>query len=247
VKIRWIIGCFVGLASGMTVDHAANVLPARAGSMCSLMAFAGVRFAGLYFVGTTMTDTMLAGLGPVKPTQYGGHWGSGRAREVYGQLVRVELLSAEAPAELRNVMAGDRTIVVVPWDYDPACDPTYWSRSAAWVEAGLEGFYTVRLRPQGRGENSRPVADAFFADLQPYPHGPFYHAGYRGTSALRERASLTAREYFSLYAVLPTPSELRDGSSAALSRLQTWKAQHPDLAERYPADQIIAVIRRRAR
>jgi hypothetical protein len=244
VSTRAIAGPLAAAAMAAVLARSAEVLPLDGSSRCSLRPFPGARTDELYFVGTALRDTALAGRGAVIPSAYGGHWGRGTPRDVYGQVVRIELLPEDAPREL-NDRAGDQTIIVVPWDYDAECTPTYWSRSAAWVEAGLEDFYTVRLRPERLGTGGPHVADAFFADIRPYPHGPFYRAGYRGTDALQQRAALTPREYFSLYSVLPTASELRDGSGIALRGIERWAAAHPDLAARYPADQILASIRQR--
>lgn len=208
---------------------------------CSLAPFPGVRGQGSFFVGTATRDTALVGPGSVTPSGVGGHWGKGAPRAVHGQVVRIDMLGDTVTGALS---AEHRTVIVVPWDYDAGCDPTYWSRSAAWVDAGLEGFYTIRLRPVEAWAGKTPVGDAFFADLQPYPHGAFFRAGYHGTNALRERDALTPREYFSLYSALPTGADFGD-SRTALARLKAWQDANPILAARYPADQILVTARRR--
>lgn len=191
-----------------------------------------------YFVGTAVAETVLAGAGAVRPTGAGGHWGSGRPRAIYGQVILVDTLGGAESVRVRAALAerGDRAVVVVPWDYDPGCEPTYWSTSARWVEPGLEGFYTVQLRAESLWASGRPTFDAFMADFEPYPHGAFYPAGYRGTDALRSRSSLTAREMFSLYTVLPVYTGGASPDSAALGPLRAWEAAHPELARKYPAD-----------
>jgi hypothetical protein len=193
-----------------------------------------------FFIGTALADTVYAGPGEVVPSADQGHWGKGAAREVYGQLVRIDLMKADTVAELLSALdAASRVVVVVPWDYDPSCRPTYWNRSARWVESELEGFYNVQLRPRSLWVDERPTFDAFMADLQPYPHAPLYQAGYNGTNALQERPSLNAREYFSLYSALPSEAEIAVGSSQALRRLNAWKSANPQLVTRYPADEIL--------
>lgn len=204
----------------------------------------GVRSDGLFVLAAALSDTILAGPGEIEPTGYEGHWGDGRERQIYGQLVQVKRHSAPSLSAFSEAAAHE-PILVVPWDYDPGCRPTYWNRSAAWIEADLEGVYTLVLRPEALWIDARPVADAFAAGHMPYPHAPYLRAGYGGTKALRERPSLSAAEYFSLYSVLPTASEVRGASSAALARLQQWESQYPDLARRYPADQLISAAKHR--
>ena len=130
-------------------------------------------------------------------------------------------------------------MVVVPWDYDPGCEPTYWSRSARWIDSGLVGFYTLKLRSETQWVDAHPTFDAFTADLNPYPHGEFYRAGYRGTNALRSGVSLDARELFSLFRVLPFYDASDRVSPDALVPLRAWLAEHPELAKRYPADVMV--------
>jgi hypothetical protein len=212
-------------------------------SLCSLSSFPlGRSSTGTYFVATTLSDTVLAGPGNVQLSQIGnGHWGPGRPRAVYGLLVRVDTLGGAQVASMRAAFARNRSreALIVPWDYDASCQPTYWTRSVQWVRPGSEGFYTVRARPPAEWINGRPTFDAFFADRHPYPHAPFFQAGYRGTDALRTRPSLTPAEMFSLHEALPTASP-RD--SAAVAPLRQWAAQHPDLAAKFPADVIIATL-----
>ena len=218
----------------------------RATSLCSLDPTIGVQDTSLtHFVGSALADTLPAGLGGVKPSREGGHWGPGRQRAVYGQLVRLDTLGGASADQVREALRrqGLRDVLVVPWDYDPGCEPTYWNGSAQWVEEGLVGFYKLKLRPQKQWHDGRPSFDAFAADLQPYPHGPFFREGYKGTDALRRRASLDAREMFQLYQVLPiwTKAKL---DTQALQPMERWARENPGLAGKYPADEILADLRR---
>ena len=219
-----------------------------ASARCSLVPLPSERdTAATFLVGTALADTVHAGVGTVRPSRHGGHWGPGRSRPVHGQVVRVDSLGGAHAGELSAAFerAGARDVVVVPWDYDPGCEPTYWSRSARWVEPGLVGFYEVRLRRGSDWAGGRPTFDAFHADLRPYPHGAFFQAGYGGTDAVRTRPSLDAREMFSLYDALPTYEEQERNPAAALQQIQAWETAHPGLARNYPADEILEWIRRR--
>lgn len=232
----------------LTATGISGVAP-DAASRCSLVPIPmGRDTAATFFVGAAMADTVHAGVGTVRPSIYGGHWGPGTSRPVYGQVVRVDTLGGAHASALRSAFerTGARDVVVVPWDYDPACEPTFWSRSVRWVEPGLVGFYSVRLREAAHWAGGRPTFDAFHADLEPYPHGTFFEAGYRGTEALRARPSLDARGMFSLYEAIPPYEEQERHAAAALERIRAWESANPELARRYPAAEILESIRRRA-
>jgi hypothetical protein len=240
---RTFAGVFTLAGMAVTLNGSASPPFDNADVRCSVVPFPGARSGDLFFVGIALADTALVGPGSVKASGHGGHLGNGRQRDVYGQLIQITQPGPESPDALRE-LPGGRHIIVVPWDYDPECAPTYWTRSAAWVEPGLEGFHTVRLRPANTWEGGVPVADAYFAALRPYPHGPFFSAGHRGTSALRHGTPLTPREYFSLYSVLPTISDTGDRTTMALARLRRWEADNPTLVARYPAGELLAAARR---
>lgn len=235
-----VVLAFTHLATA--IGNRGGVSAAGSGTLCSVIPFVGVRSqAGTYFVGIASADTVHAGSGGLVLSRDGGHFGAGTPRDVYGQAVRVDSLGGANDTLLQRAFErrGDRLVVVVPWDYDPGCQPTYWSRSARWIEPELEGFYTVRLRPDSTWAEGRPTFDAFAAGLQPYPHGSFFRAGYRGTDALRSRPSLDAREMFSLHRVLPLESRTARTGSTHLDPLKRWAMEHPALATKYPADAIL--------
>ena len=225
---------------GLSVAPAGESTRAR---MCSLESLAIARdTAGTHFVATALADTVLAGPGSVRPSDQEGHSGPAHARPVHGQLMRIDTLGGANSEAVRAAAArsGTRDVVVVPWDYDPGCMPTYWSPSARWVEPGLTGFYTVRARPTSEWVGGRPTFDAFAAALEPYPHRRIFLAGYDGTGAFRRRASLTPVEMFSLYQALPPQgARTASGDSADLAPLRAWAAAHPELAIKHPADRML--------
>jgi hypothetical protein len=216
--------------------------------VCSVVPIASYRDTRTtFFVGVGAPDTILAGHGSTRVGVGSGHWGRGASRPIFGQVVRVgdQLGGAAAPALERAFgRIGRREVVIVPWDYAPDCEPVPWSRSARWVESTQPGFFRVRPRPESRWLGGRPVLDAYWADLQPYPHGLFFQHGYRGTDALRTGPSLTPEEYFGLYAVLPEPGEGARAADSALAALAVWERAHPELAAKYPAPQILDFARR---
>jgi len=224
-------------------------------SFCSLVPVAvGRDSATTFFVGTALPDTVRAGhggfgrrlraaLGLGGP----GHWGTPTRGAIYGQVIRVERLGGAGAAALDSAFgrSAARELIVVPWDYGASCDPVPWGRSARWVEAVTPGFYRTRLRPRSQWVDGRPVADAFAADLEPYPHGLFFREGYRGTDALRTGPSLTPAEYFALYAALPDEGQARRDPRGAAAALDAWVREHPELAETYPAPEVLRFARYR--
>jgi hypothetical protein len=206
-------------------------------SLCSLVPVTTVRSA-VYFVGTPLGDTIRAGPGDVTPSVYG----PGKPGDVYGQVIRIELLNSDAPIELRDALSrSSQHALLVPWGYDSMCQPANWSQTARFAEPGLEGLYSGRLRPRRLWVGERPTFDVFFAGyVTPYPHGAQHRNAYRGTSAPNNGQSLTAREYFSLVSALPTSGELSRSPATAYDRLREWASQNPELAARYPAADVIA-------
>lgn len=195
-----------------------------------------------YFAATAMPDTLLAGEGVTKPLTVGGHSGNGRPRAVYGQLVGIDSIGGAHLDAVRAALA-DSQIVVVPWDYDASCETTYWSASARWVAPGLVGFYTALLRDRQYWAGDRPTFDVFSPDQNPYPHTSGFASNARWIPAGME-AWLDARGMFSLYQALPL---WNDSSETALAPLAAWKAAHPDLAAKYPANDMLRSVLERPR
>ena len=208
--------------------------------------------ATTFFVGTALGDTVRAGYGGFGRRLSAwlglggaGHWGNPTRRTIYGQVIRVDERGGAGAAALDSAFNGSnpRELIVVPWDYGPSCKAVPWGRSARWVEAAGLGFYRTRLRPRSQWVGGRPVADAFRADLEPYPHGVFFQMGYRGTDALRTGPALTPAEYFALYAALPDEGQARRDPQGAAAALAAWERQHPERAQRYPASEILRLAR----
>ena len=199
-----------------------------------------------YFIGTARPDTLLAGPGTLRPTGKGGHAGYGRPRAIFGQLVRIDTIAGRHADRIRRALGTFREpeVLLVPWDYDPGCQTTYWNGSARWTEPGLVGFYTASLRPDSLWVGGRPTLDVFYGSTKPYPHNPSFRSGYGQTDDERSRASLTVREMFTFHEALPvygaheTPDSLRD------EPLRRWAASNPELAKRYPAHEVIAMVSR---
>jgi hypothetical protein len=120
-------------------------------TLCSIAPFpTGREAAATYFLGHGLPDTAAASAGNLAPGTSGGHWGSGAPRSVYGQLVAVDTIAGADAGTVEATFArrGRREVVVVPWDYDAGCQPTYWTASARWIPLDRSGFYSLRLRPE---------------------------------------------------------------------------------------------------
>lgn len=214
--------------------------------VCSIVPVATFRDTSVsYFVATANPDTVFAGPGQVRPSIESGHWGPANNRAIYGQLVTIlRLRGANKPdAESAFARQRSRTAVVVPWDYDPGCQPVPWARSARWVTNPQPGFYRARLRAHVEWIDGRPTYDAFRADIEPYPHGKYFERGYRNTDSAQAPGALTASEYFDLYSALPALAEARRDPEGALKRLIEWEARHPEQARRFPATRVLRYAR----
>src|SRR5688572_18297116 len=131
---------------------------------CSITVVPGYRVrADAVLLATASADTVLTGPGHIVPSVFGGHSGAGAPGPIFGQMFEVARFSGADSLRLATAFKtrGDMRVVIVPWDYDPACDPTRWSRGFAWVPVANAGTFTVALRPDSLWTDGIPVFDAF--------------------------------------------------------------------------------------
>lgn len=240
---------FVTLGSAALLLTGAGVAPRTAAHpLCSLGPFPVARWSqATYLLGRARADTVRAGMGDIKRIVQDGDWGSGAPRPIYGQLVDVNRFGGADSASLAEAFKRrrSRVVLVVPWGYNVSCATTYWSGSARWIRLRDPGMFALKLRPQSQWVNGVPTLDALVADLEPYPHGPFYQREERGTEALKTMPSLTAAEYYELYRALPELETFStDPGAAARQALDTWERKNPHLAKKYPATRILEGARR---
>lgn len=217
-----------------------------AGEVCSRRPLPTTRDESLtYLLGTAKPDTVHSGAGSVAVSSGPGHWSRGTRGPVYGQVVQVQRFGGADSASIARAfhVLGSRDVVLVPWDYDAACRPTRWGRSAVWSPVGREGAYTVTPRAEEGWVEGRPTFDVYAADLEPYPHGLFFQRGYRGTDRLRTEPSLTAEEYYELHRAIPTAEQARRDPVAAERVLSQWEQEHSGAREKYPAADILSSVR----
>lgn len=238
--IRFLLSVAVlGLAGGVLVNSA----PSRTSAVCSLAPFPTARHAGTtVFIGRAADDTLFAGPGSVRYGVRGGHWSSNRDdRPVYGQRVIVERIAGAGADALSRSFSQrkDSSVVVVPWDYDPACKHTLWGRSFVWTPPDSVGVFTVSLRPHSQWAAQWPTFDAFAADMEPYPHGIFYQTGYLGTDAVPRGEALSVTHFFDFYLALPEYDPDRSHSLRYWETLCDWAAAHPREARLFPAAHVL--------
>lgn len=210
--------------------------PAR----CSVAPFGGGIGSQSMLLGRALNDTLEAGAGGV-PRLEGTEDAWSRAGAIRGQVIEVSRHAGADSLALARAFdrSGSTRVAIVPWEYNAACHPIPWTRSAAWVPLAEPGVFTVRLRPDSLWAGGMPTFDAFMARFEPYPHGAFFRTGYRGTDSLHTTNALTPAEYFELLRAIPTHDEISKNPDAAWARIVEWRSQHPDIAARFPATRML--------
>lgn len=203
-----------------------------------------------HLLAVARADTALAGHGSVAPTGERGHWGSPRPDStVFGQVFRVERYGGAGAAALDSVLesGADLEIVVVLWDYDASCRPTYWSGSSQWVFPDSIIFFSAKLRPSTGWLEGRPTFDSFWGGELAYPFDAltqsveFYrHLDTVGLPYRRRDGALTAEEVFRLVDELPAPCDWRERPLEAAARLAVVKERRAELLLRHPGRAIVA-------
>jgi hypothetical protein len=234
------------ISSSLTVGSTAK-LSARAPSalaestMCSLSHLPRrSRSANVVaFIGRADGDTVLAGAGSIRYATEGGHYGPGRARPIYGQIIRVDRVDRAAPAALRQAFErGHRSVVLVPWDYAADCERVPWNRSARWLPAGTVGMFNGALRDRAHWVDGRPTLDVT-PEVAVYPPAPAMHSRleHHGRGQL-----LSAEELFALYELLPDDDRVHAAPDSAIAPVLRWAGANPDLARRPPARDMIRTL-----
>jgi len=219
--------------------------PAIAGA-CSLAPYPSFWRPNLFvFVGTAGADTVRAGPGAVRYTLGEGHFGRGVPREIYGQVVTVDRVGDRTRALLQRLGAAHRReVVLVPWDYSPSCEPVPWSRSARWMTPGTRGLFWVMPRDTAHWVAGVPTFDVYGPQFAPYPSAPgFQSPRWRARAAAAGQDSiLTPEELLALYDVLPEYPRRGDSAYAAARVVQRWAQEHPSMARRPPAADLIRTV-----
>jgi len=190
----------------------------------------------VFFIGTALPDTVLAGAGLQEWGTGPGHSGFGRSRKIYGQLVHVEQLQGLSRTRLPS---ETMTVVLVPWDYGADCSTVVWGQSARWVEPGRRVVFRATLRPDIEWANDLPTLDVSIPEFSLYPFdtGRLYMLN---DTALND---LPLEDVLDLYERLPLESLLVVSPDSAMESLEAWARSNPAAARREPASTILAFVR----
>ena len=190
------------------------------------------------FLGAARTDTLLVGSGDVTVSPGAGHFGAGPAREVYGQVVRVERIGEPWQSLLPR---GAREVVLVPWDYAADCSPVFWSRSARWLAPGTSGLFRGSLRERKHWVGGRPALDVFAPEFEPYPTAAglarALRIGRSSDAPLPEM--LSPADALGFFSALPTDSVAWAQPDTAVAAARRWAEAHRDRAALWPAAPVL--------
>ena len=178
-------------------------------------------------------------------------------RVVYGQSLRVQLVTpgvdhlSRVGAEEARVSASlgrIKSAILVTWSSSSDCrrHPAPWS--ARFLTPGSEVFLALPVRAESLWVNGVPVIDelgsSFGALYSPTRamRVPYYSSGTRSD---RERA-LSAREFASFYAAMPTYCDWARYPQKSATALEAWVRARPRLRDRYPVPEILRAMREEA-
>lgn len=184
------------------------------------------------FIGTALSDTLLAGPGMMNPIVAIGHSGRGQPREIFGQRVQIDRVGDIAR---RAFPQGATEVVLVPWDFDAGCETVAWGRSARWLSPGTAGLFSAELRDREHWVDGLPTFDVLSTAFQPYRSAS--ENARRQLPLLDSKALLTADELLRFFDELPLPSSVPD-SVVALAELRRLTSD-PVVASKYPVKQFI--------
>ena len=188
-----------------------------------------------FFIGTPSSDTLLAGPGAMVYGAGAGHFGTGGPRAIFGQVVKVDRIGGPASAGLR-ASAGE--VVVVPWDYDAACRPLPWGRSALQATPGARGLYVATLRAREHWADNRPTFDLRNPGDLPYTgRDPIWEMTGEPVASL-----LSPDEVFDFFRAAPSSAEIAREGERAIEPLRGWLKDHPDLAVRPPVSFLLGSL-----
>lgn len=163
------------------------------------------------------------------------HTADGPLPEVWGQMFTV----VDHRGAPRAEWLSSQTLVVVPWEYDPACRLEPWSDSV-WVAVGDTVVFTLSSTSRAA---VRPYTYHVLGWHAPYPTGELIRYRFRNP---KDDPWLRPREYFEMLRILPAAAERRGGSRKALEQFKTWAVEQ-DLLNHFPVKDIIWFWEREAR
>jgi len=189
-----------------------------------------------YFLGSPRPDTIQVRISDVPGVLRPQRYPYVDSTPVFGQVVRVRsVYGADADRVRASFGAGDSTVVVIHYSFNAMCH-TFPIR--AWFDTGVVNHYTVFLRPDSEWAAGRPTFDIkLMSELAVYP-------GYlRNRRGVNFDTTLTVDQYASLVRVLPVESDRSQDCRKVLDRIEAWARMHQPASMRYPANEVIRVMR----
>src|SRR6266705_927544 len=167
-----------------------------------------------YFLGSARSDTVQVRISDVPGVLRPRRYPYRDSTSVFGQVVRVRsVYGADADRVLARFGAGDSTVDVI-------------------------SYYSVFLRPDTEWAAGRPTfVIKLMTELAVYP-------GYlRNRRGVNLDTMLTVDQYASLVKVLPVESDEPQDCRRRLERIDTWARMHEPSSMKYPANEVIRVMR----
>jgi hypothetical protein len=197
------------------------------------------------FLGTAMPDTVAVTAGSILGRGH-ARTGAGRAADVvHGQLVHVDRIGDWPAAAREALRRAGGNIVLVLWGAGADCSARRRSGTARFITPGQSGFYLPgELRERSQWAGGRPTFDIIMVPWVPYTGEPVS----RADSASGTPAVLTPAQLLELHARLPlydpgAPRSRRNPTYVDFAPMERWARAHPDLATRWPANQMLLFAR----
>lgn len=164
---------------------------------------------------------------------------------VRGYVVRVEAFHHAQSTGLSGVFEGSGSkAILVPWGYRGDCKTSRWDETAGrWIASVEPAVFAAKMRPVAASDGT-PIFDVYSAHFEPYPTAKLIRE--RISEAIRGGPGfLTAQQYFIFAASLPVREEDAEGEAAPVdaTRVRSWLAENPSLAERWPASESLEALR----
>jgi hypothetical protein len=231
----------LSLAAAILTSAGPSRVSREPAAFCSLVPLSGFETnPESRFIGTSTADSL-----PAKARRITAPSGEKfPVASPYAQIIRVERLGTNAPAEwVKGVRAAGNRIVVVPWSYNPDCTSTTWRGPALWSPPGTRGLFTGGMRKRSDWIQGIPTLDTGEPMDNPFPFG-------RGYSDAVRASSLSADEFLSMLDSIPTIAIDRADVVTRFLRTQNrgaailnWASRHPDQAKRKPLSDWVSSYR----
>ena len=191
-----------------------------------------------------LQDTLHAGPGDIEQGEGEGHSGNGQRGRIYGQRFEVARSGGLGATGLNEMSQA----VLVPWDYDAACRPVPWARSARWSQATDTVLYAVPRRETKDWGNGIPTFDISPVSQSIYSGQSWQADGFEFEIRPDTTTPVsTPVELFDFLIRAPRSDQVLSGDERALDEINAWAFANPEVASRRPIAPWLDGIRTRLR